>query len=51
MKEEGMEACDLSDNEFAKSHVRHMVGGRSDVTEERVIRFGESCLCLWFETI
>ena len=38
---EGMDALDLSENEFAKSHVRHMVGGRSDVNEERVIRFGK----------
>lgn len=42
LADEGMEALDLSENEFAKSHVRHMVGGRSGVKDERVIRFGES---------
>ena len=31
---------DLSDNEMAKLHVRHMVGGRSpDVRDERLYRF------------
>jgi len=31
---------DLSDNEVAKLHVRHMVGGRSrDVRDERLYRF------------
>jgi threonine dehydratase len=36
----GYETTDLSGNEMAKLHVRHMVGGRSrDVTSERVCRF------------
>jgi len=39
---EGMTAVDLSDDEFAKSHVRHMVGGKSRVPHERVFRFGKS---------
>jgi threonine dehydratase len=31
---------DMTDNEMAKLHIRHMVGGRSrDVTDERVFRF------------
>jgi threonine dehydratase len=36
----GYQAIDLSDNELAKLHVRHMVGGHSaDVTDERLCRF------------
>jgi threonine dehydratase len=36
----GYETLDLSDNEMAKLHVRHMVGGRArDVTHERPCRF------------
>jgi threonine dehydratase len=36
----GYETLDLSDNEMAKLHVRHMVGGRaSDVHHERPCRF------------
>jgi hypothetical protein len=42
MAEAGMESVDLSDDEFAKSHVRHMVGGKMAVEHERVFRFGES---------
>nr|ODN92633.1 threonine ammonia-lyase, biosynthetic [Cryptococcus depauperatus CBS 7841] len=34
-----IEAVDLSEDEFAKSHVRHLVGGRSSVDDERVFRF------------
>jgi threonine dehydratase len=41
LEAEGIEAMDLSEDEFAKSHVRHMVGGRSAVENERVFRFGE----------
>lgn len=36
-----MEAMDLSEDEFAKAHVRHLVGGRAGVVDERVFRFGE----------
>ena len=37
---EGFPAVDLSDNEMAKLHVRHMVGGRSaGVINERLFRF------------
>jgi len=36
----GYETVDLSDNELAKLHVRHMVGGRArDVRQERPCRF------------
>ena len=36
----GHEAINLTDNELAKLHVRHMVGGRCDeVRDERVYRF------------
>jgi threonine dehydratase len=36
----GFETVDLSDNELAKLHVRHMVGGRaSEVSNERLCRF------------
>ena len=36
----GYEAVDLSDNELAKLHVRHMVGGHSaDVAHEQLCRF------------
>jgi hypothetical protein len=40
----GIEASDLSENEFAKSHVRHLVGGRGSVNDERLFRFGEASL-------
>ena len=36
----GYETVDLTDNEMAKLHVRHMVGGRApDVRDERLCRF------------
>jgi threonine dehydratase len=36
----GYEAVDLTENEMAKLHVRHMVGGRApDVRHERLCRF------------
>ena len=36
----GFENVDLTDNELAKTHVRYMVGGRSqDVSSERLFRF------------
>jgi threonine dehydratase len=38
--EAGYETADLTDNEMAKLHVRHMVGGRApDVRGERLCRF------------
>lgn len=39
-----MEALDISEDEFAKAHVRHLVGGRAEVKDERVFRFGMSLL-------
>ncbi|KZT57720.1 threonine dehydratase I [Calocera cornea HHB12733] len=35
----GMKGMDISDNEMAKSHGRYMVGGRSNVSNERLFRF------------
>jgi threonine dehydratase len=36
----GFEALDLTDDELAKQHVRHMVGGRSELaSDERLYRF------------
>ncbi len=36
----GFELMDLTDNELAKSHIRYMVGGRSEnVEDERLLRF------------
>lgn len=35
----GMDARDLSDDELAKRHVRFLVGGRCDVTDERLFMF------------
>ena len=40
LSEAGYPVVDLSDNEMAKLHVRHMVGGRSpQVANERLFRF------------
>ncbi|KAL7418803.1 threonine deaminase [Cryptotrichosporon argae] len=39
LRDDGVHAVDLSEDEFAKSHVRHLVGGRSGVPDERVFRF------------
>ena len=40
LRARGFETVDLSDNELAKLHVRHMVGGRADeVMNERLCRF------------
>jgi len=40
LREQGYPVVDLTDNETAKSHIRHMVGGRSvGVGNERVFRF------------
>ena len=36
---EGYSIIDLSDNEMAKLHVRHMVGGCAEVPDERLFRF------------
>lgn len=40
LEQEGYRAVDMTDNEVAKLHIRHMVGGRSaGVGSERVYRF------------
>jgi threonine dehydratase len=40
LRDAGHQTTDLTDNEMAKLHVRHMVGGRSDdVADERLYRF------------
>jgi len=40
LREEGYDTADLTEDEIAKTHVRHMVGGRSpDATSERVFHF------------
>jgi threonine dehydratase len=40
LRAEGLPAVDLTDDEMAKSHVRHMVGGRApSATHERIYRF------------
>ena len=40
LRAEGLEAQDLSDNEMAKLHVRHLVGGHAPAaTHERLYRF------------
>lgn len=40
LRQRGYEVADLSENELAKLHTRHMVGGRSDDAEyERLCRF------------
>ncbi len=37
--ERGLDVLDLTDNETAKLHIRHMVGGRSPVPDELLYRF------------
>ena len=40
LRADGLETTDLSDNEMAKLHIRHLVGGRApSVSHERVLRF------------
>ena len=39
LQEAGYLALDFTDNEMAKLHVRHMVGGRADVADEVIYRF------------
>jgi threonine dehydratase len=36
---DGFTCCDISHNELAKLHVRHLAGGRSVVPKERLFRF------------
>jgi threonine dehydratase len=39
LREHGFEVTDLSSNDMARLHIRHMVGGRADVENERILRF------------
>jgi len=39
----GMNGHDISDDEMAKSHARYLIGGASDVPNERIFRFGAIC--------
>lgn len=39
-EKQDIKASDISDNEFAKSHARYMIGGSQIVPDERVLRFG-----------
>ncbi len=40
LQEQGFAVVDLSDNEMAKVHIRHMVGGKANhITDERLLRF------------
>ena len=36
---DGMQAADLSDDELAKSHIRYLIGGRSNVENEKLYMF------------
>jgi len=39
LREHGFAVTDLSANDMARLHIRHMVGGRADVENERILRF------------
>ena len=39
MRANEYDVTELSDNELAKSHLRHLGGGRANVADERLIRF------------
>lgn len=39
LEQADMQGFDISDDEFAKSHVRYMIGGLAQVSNERVFRF------------
>jgi len=39
LRRHGLKTLDLSDNEMAKTHVRHMVGGRAPARDELLYRF------------
>ena len=40
LKDKGFQAYDLSDNELAKLHIRHLVGGNApNISHERILRF------------
>ncbi|MCB6184032.1 threonine ammonia-lyase, biosynthetic [Leeia sp. TBRC 13508] len=39
LSDQGHATIDLTDNELAKLHVRHLVGGHANATDERLFRF------------
>ena len=39
LRDHGFPVTDLSANDMARLHIRHMVGGRADVPNERILRF------------
>ncbi len=39
LRSHGFQVLDLSANDMARLHIRHMVGGRADVENERILRF------------
>lgn len=39
LRQHGLEVTDLSDNDMARLHIRHMVGGRARVANEQILRF------------
>ncbi|MDX1555007.1 MAG: threonine ammonia-lyase, biosynthetic, partial [Xanthomonadales bacterium] len=39
LREGGYAVYDLSQNEMARTHIRHMVGGRASASDERIMRF------------
>ena len=39
LREHGFAVTDLSSNDMARLHIRHMVGGRADVENEHILRF------------
>ena len=39
LREHGFPVTDLSDNDMARLHIRHMVGGRARVEHEQILRF------------
>jgi threonine dehydratase len=41
LESEGMKGVDISDDELAKTHGRYMIGGKCEVPNERVFRFGK----------
>jgi threonine dehydratase len=39
LREHGFPVTDLSENDMARLHIRHMVGGRARVSNEQILRF------------
>ena len=45
-RQDDFECTDLCDNELAKTHIRHLAGGRSSAPHERLFRFDFPEVCL-----